>query len=827
VLDLAQRALDRLAAQVEEVGRNHRVQAADDLVEVLLGVRPEEVETPPPSVASGAGEAAVPTGEAYAVLGGEADLLQTFIDEANDLLETLDGAVQAWRKNTADNSTLAAMQRTLHTLKGGARIAGAMPIGDFTHAFESLLLALSTGDVAVSPQMLDLVQMAADHLVGQVEDVEHDRQVRLDQELLSRLEGAQIAEREAAKVPLPAPLPRPAPEAPVLARSKQEQIRVGAELLDRLVNNAGEVSIYRSRLEQQNTSLRFNLGELDQTLARLRNQLRHLEIETEAQIVYRWGRERDFEDVHQDFDPLEMDRFSTMQQLSRSLLETVNDLVNIKVVLGDLHRQTDTLLLQQSRVSTDLQDGLMRTRMVPFLQIVPRLHRLVRQTCAVLDKKAELQIYGANQELDRNILERMIAPLEHLLRNAVSHGIETPAARLAAGKDGTGNLSIHLGREGTSVLMNVVDDGAGVRLEAVRKRAIERGLLAPHAQLSDEDIIQFIFAPGFSTATELSQISGRGVGLDVVSSEVKQLGGSVEIQSHGGRGTHFVIRLPLTLAVSEALLAQVGDEIYAIPYPSIEGVVRVARADLEDFYRSDDKRLEYAGNRYEVRYLGGILGVGAVSLAEGRKWFPMLLVRSGEHRMALQVDGLLGNRQIVVKSVGRQLSSISWITGGTILADGRVALIIDVTALVRIDAAKPVARAKVVAEKAEEKVVTIMVVDDSITVRKVTSRLLSRHNMEVLTAKDGMDAVTQLQERVPDVMLLDIEMPRMDGFELARHMRNTAELRDIPIIMITSRSGEKHRDRAFELGVKRYLGKPYQETELLENIYAVLLETQT
>jgi len=315
--------------------------------------------------------------------------------------------------------------------------------------------------------------------------------------------------------------------------------------------------------------------------------------------------------------------------------------------------------------------------------------------------------------------------------------------------------------------------------------------------------------------------------MDVVASGIKQLGGSLEMVSQPGRGTSFTIRLPLTLAISEALLAQVAEEIYAIPYASIEGVVRIGRDELQDFYRDSQRLYSYAGHDYQVRHLGGLLGSATLNLAEGVRWFPVLLVRSGERRVALQVDGLLGNRQIVVKSVGPQLSSIHWITGATILGDGRVALILDLNAMIRMDAAKTIGPQTVPGEALEEAGVTVMVVDDSITVRKVTTRLLERHNMTVISAKDGMDAVTKLQERVPDIMLLDIEMPRMDGFEVARHMRNTEELKHVPVIMITSRTGEKHRQRALELGVQRYLGKPYQETELLDNIYSVLSEVKT
>jgi chemosensory pili system protein ChpA (sensor histidine kinase/response regulator) len=311
--------------------------------------------------------------------------------------------------------------------------------------------------------------------------------------------------------------------------------------------------------------------------------------------------------------------------------------------------------------------------------------------------------------------------------------------------------------------------------------------------------------------------------MDVVLTEVKQLGGTLEIASEPGKGTSFTIRLPFTLAITDALLVTLGEEIYAVPHSSMDGVVRVSPDELRAIYAGEQESFRYADRDYQVRYLGSMLGAQAPHLPDGVRWLPMLLVRSGDHRIAIQVDGLLGNRQIVVKSVGAQLSTVRWFTGGTILADGQIALILDVNALVRMDTAQqPVME---VAEAApSHKGVSVMVVDDSITVRKVTSRLLERHNMQVVTAKDGVDAVTQLQEYHPDVMLLDIEMPRMDGYELARHMRSTPELSDIPIIMITSRTGDKHRNRAMELGVKRYLGKPYQEADLLENIYTILAD---
>jgi chemosensory pili system protein ChpA (sensor histidine kinase/response regulator) len=601
----------------------------------------------------------------------------------------------------------------------------------------------------------------------------------------------------------------------------REQVRVNADQLDKLVNNAGEVSIFRTRLEQQNSTMGFNLSEMEQTIDRLQTQLRQLEIETEAQILFRYERDNyDDLDYQKDFDPLELDRFSTIQELSRSLSETVNDLTALKTSMFDLARETDTLLLQQSRINTDLQEGLLHTRMVPISQQMNRLQRVVRQTAQTLGKKAALTISGTVDEMDRTILDNIMGPLEHLLRNAVGHGLENPQDRIRLGKPDEGGISLQLDREGNEILIRVADDGRGLNLDSIRKKAISVGLMNADSKLPDETIMQFILEPGFSTATEVTQISGRGVGMDVVTSEIKQLGGNLEIDSQTGKGTSFNIRLPYTLAISDAMLVRAGDETYAIPHTAIEGVTRISREQVETCLRDEDITLDYAEHTYRIRNLARMLGVSQSGL-EQRRWFPVMLVRSGENRVALQIEQLLGNRQIVVKSVGPQLSSVRWISGGTILGDGSVALILDVNALIRTDL---VHRSVAPMQEEDTDRISVMVVDDSITVRKVTSRLLARHNMDVVTAKDGVDALEVLQDVMPSVILLDIEMPRMDGFELARHLKNSDEFASIPIIMITSRTGDKHRRKAMELGVNSYLGKPYQEDELLENIYIALAE---
>ncbi|MCP5427373.1 MAG: Hpt domain-containing protein [Chromatiaceae bacterium] len=837
---------EQLEAQEDELQLTAPVEESVSEVDVVRLPTQREVKAPAVSIA----------GIDYDEIPGDEDLIEIFMEEARELLESVEQSLQEWRGDPENLAPLSELQRTLHTLKGGARLSGVMAMGDLSHAFETLLSEIDPQDSDHLADVMELSQLVSDRLAEQIEDIGNGPRVRRSDDLIQRLEQLSGGAVETAEAGL-APAAKPEalqeeevqeaeeeepqeeePQALVSARNdrpaleqksprgRREQIRVQADLLDKLVNNAGEVSIYRARLEQQNNTLGFNLKELEQTVDRLRSQLRNLDIETEAQILFRYEREKEEREAPETaFDPLEMDRFSTIQQLSRSLLETVNDLTNINGYLEDLNKETETLLLQQARVATDLQDGLLHTRMVPFAQQVPRLQRVVRQTAASLGKKAELYVQGAEGELDRGVLDRMIGPLEHVLRNAVSHGIENPDRRKELGKKPTGSISLNLMREGNDIIVSVTDDGAGLDTDAIRRQAIDSGLLDAAAEVPDSVVIQFVLEHGFSTKREVTQISGRGVGLDVVIKEVKNLGGSLDIDSTRGEGTSFTIRLPLTLAISDALLVELDDEIYAVPHISIEGVVRVSKTELLNSYDGRSASFNYADHDYRVRYLGALLNTGQVNLSDQRKWYPLLLVRAGEHRIALQVDGLLGNRQIVVKPVGPQISSVRWISGGTILGDGRVALILDMTALVRMDATHNIpSQLELPPAIHAPPQNVVMVVDDSITVRKVTGRVLERNGMKVITAKDGVDAVAQLQEELPDVMLLDIEMPRMDGYELARHMRNTEELKSIPIIMITSRTGDKHRQLAMELGVRRYLGKPYQEAELLDNIYSVLAE---
>ncbi len=807
----------------------------------------------------------------------DGELIDIFLEEADELLESCEETLREIINTPNSTEHIHQLQRNMHTLKGGARMADLVPVGDLTHNLESLVVMVAESKVDADKVLFDLLQESLDALTNMLTSVKKRDAVTTANNLNKRigmLMRGEVEEKRSAErfdVELSELEPTDGEEfedldisdlliineddsdvekitieesgqddderkldqdkekphwgeraTDVNFKESQEQVRVRSDLLNNLVNYAGEVNIHHARMGKQISDIGYNLSELNQTVIRLKEQLRKLEIETEIQI--RSGYEKESDNFDDNFDPLEMDQYSTMQQLTRSLGETASDVESINEILSEITRDSETLLIQESRISTDLQEGLMRTRMVRFGGLSSRLRRIVRQISRELGKEVEIDIIGENSEVDRTVLDRIIAPLEHMIRNAVAHGIELPEVRKALDKNETGKISIEVSRQGASVVITVNDDGAGINVDKVREKAIKQGFITEGSELSDYDALQFILQSGFSTADEVSQVSGRGVGMDVVDSEIKQLGGVLKIDTRHGKGTEFDIRLPLTLAINQALLVNVADDVFAVPLASIEGVVRITGFELQRFYDSENSHYEFNGVEYELKHLGGLLTGKQSDYSKQLQLFPVLLVNVGSKHFALHVDDLLGRREIVVKPVGLQIGGVRGIAGATILADGRVVLILEMSALVVADS---LFKAHVPVTEVVEPVVirnktTVMVVDDSITIRKVTERMLLRYGIEVVLAKDGIDATSQLQEMVPDLMLLDIEMPRMDGFEVASFVRNDARLKHLPIIMITSRTGTKHKEKAMEIGVDRYLGKPFQEDDLVTNINEIL-----
>ena len=729
----------------------------------------------------------------------DAQLLPIFLEEATDLIRETGTELHNWRTAPADSNAPRALARLLHTLKGSARMAGAMALGELVHNLENRVeLAFDKQDA--TPQFFDDCNHSLDRASA----------------LLDQLRVAPVAEAAAA----PAAEATAAPATPVATAEEEEvaaaraTLRVRADLVDRFVNEAGEISIARSRIEGEMRTLRASLLDLTENVIRLRNQLREVEIQADSQMQSRLARA---EAQQAEFDPLEMDRFTRLQELTRMMAESVNDVSTVQHTLLRNLDAADAALTAQGRLARELQQSLMNVRMVPFTSVADRLYRIVRQTAKELNRKANLDIRGGQLELDRSVLEKMTGPLEHLLRNAISHGLEDGAERIAQGKGEIGEIRLALSQEGNEIAIEFADDGRGLDFARIRERALKAGLLASDAEPTEAQLIELIFRPGFSTAAELSAIAGRGVGMDVVKSTVYALGGRIEVNSVAGKGTRFRILLPQSLVVMQALLARVSGRTYAIPSAMVEQVLELKPDALQRMREAGEA--EWLGNKYPFRYLARLLG-DSDSQPPPARYSWVILTRASGIRVATQVDELRGNQEIVIKKTGAQLARVIGIAGATVLADGEISLILNPVALLVREPAAPQRAAGGEAAPAhaappQERQPSVMVVDDSLTVRKITSRLLEREGFRVITAKDGVDALEQLLDVVPDVMLVDIEMPRMDGFDLTRNVRGDPRLKGVPIIMITSRLADKHRSYAKEIGVNHYLGKPYQEDELL------------
>jgi chemosensory pili system protein ChpA (sensor histidine kinase/response regulator) len=762
------------------------------------------------------------------------ELLQVFVTEAHDLLPAIGIGLRSLAVNPNDREVARDLMRCLHTVKGSARMAGAMRLGELVHEMETRIES-AMQLVSVPSVVIEDLQGQFDQALSLFDDLHAPSQPMAAQAHGTEPDAAAVTtaalelesdetEAEAASAPLavqPAREPEAGPERPAatpVAAVSAPFIRVRADVLDRLVDHAGEVSIARSKLETEVGTLRGSLTDLTENIQRLRNQLREVEIQADAQIQ---ARSDQLARESATFDPLEFDRFSRLQELTRMLAESVEDVAMVQSTMIKGLQLADNDLSAQSRLTRELQQQLMRVRLVPFSNVSERLYRVARQTAKEVGKRVHLEIVGGTTEIDRGVLERMSGPFEHLVRNAIVHGIEAPEKRHALGKVESGELRIDVKQEGNEIVVVFADDGSGLNLERIRQRAIELNLLDEGRLVSDRELAEFVFSPGFSTAHEVTELAGRGIGMDVVRSELASFGGRVVVSSEAGRGTRFTAYLPLTLAVTQVVLASVGGRRFAIPSAMVQTVRRFKASDVEVGLREGSLAFGPSGP-VVLRPLAQLLGIETPLALLGRQT-PVALLKSGEDRLAVVVDDLTPNQEVVVKNVGPQVARLTGVLGATILGSGEIVLIFNPVQLIgRAPEPSPL-YAPALSEgggdaDSEALGATIMVVDDSLTVRRVTQRLLERQGFQVMLAKDGVDALRQMQDTLPDVLLVDIEMPRMDGYDLTRAIRSNPETQAIPILMITSRTAGKHRSLAFELGVNEYLGKPYQEDELLRLI---------
>ena len=775
------------------------------------------------------------------------DLLPIFQEEAEELMPQLGTALRQWVERPDNSKARSEILRHLHTLKGSARLAGAMRLGEMAHHLETTIEYLGTAHL--QSVQLEPLLVRFDALQEEFSSI--------GQEPLVTATEAQPADTQTVHAEISQPVP--APDVPAVAArldakvftpaamqlssraSGQQSVRVRSQLLDRLVNQAGEVMITRSRMDVRVKQLRASMNELGGNLDRLRQQLRDVELQAESQMQSRLAQTKDTSQV---FDPLEFDRFTRVQELTRMMAESVNDVGTVHRNLQRAIEGAEDDLISQGRQARELQRDLLRTRMVEFEAISDRLYGVVRQAGKDAGKQVKLDIVGGNIEMDRGVLDRMAPTFEHLLRNAVGHGIEPAAVRQSAGKPAAGNIVINVRQEGNDVYVAFRDDGGGLHLDKIRAKALAQGLISEDDELSPGDAANLIFMPGFSTADKITELSGRGIGMDVVRSEVQALGGRIETSTELGQGTTFKLILPLTTAVTQVVMLRMGQFTIGVPANLMERVLRAPAALVEQSYANH--AFDMDGTPVPFFWAGALLQISARSAEAQGKTLPVAVFRSAGQRLAVHIDEVLGNREVVVKNLGPQLARLPGLAGMSVLASGAVVLIYNPVALGTVygervramaeattaEAAHALEHGGVVAAaplpEAAARLPLVMVVDDSITVRRVTQRLLKREGFRVVMASDGLDALEKLQDELPMVVLSDIEMPRMDGFDLARNIRGHKRLHDLPIIMITSRIAEKHREHARQLGVDHYLGKPYSEEELMGLVrsYCTVLRTQ-
>ncbi|NOT15173.1 MAG: response regulator [Methylotenera sp.] len=721
------------------------------------------------------------------------ELLALFVEEARELVPQVGRDLRNWRTNPLETDYSESLQRVLHTLKGSARMAGQADIGDTVHSMEDGVIHALRHQV--SEKDFEAMFEVFDRIGYMLEELTSDRTVTPQDQVIASTVEQNTRKKE----------------------RKSQFLRVRSDVLDRLINEAGEVSIMRSRVEREMQNFKHSSTDLTDSITRMRAYLREIEIEAETQMQSRMSL---LQEANETFDPLEFDRFTRLQELTRMMAESVNDVSTIQHGLLLNLDQTDAALQQQNRMNRELQQGLMGVRMLPFATIAERLQRIVRQTARDLNKHVEMTIEGESIELDRSVLDKLGAPLEHLLRNAVAHGLEETAARKKAGKSEVGHITLKVMLENDEISLVVVDDGMGVNLDKVKQKAISKGLFSENQELTDQSLMEVIFESGFSTADVITQVAGRGVGLDAVRSDIAALGGRIDVSNVVGAGAMFNIYLPVTLSVAQVVMVRAGEHQFAIPSVMVEQVQKLKPNELLNAYQNH--QITWASRDYPMHLLSKLIGDDA-HVAQAQAYTPVVMMRSGAYRTALHVEEVLGNQEVVMKQIGTQLTRVPGMIGATVLGDGEIVLVINPVQLANREVlsmgAIKVSTTVPVVEVSKK---VALVVDDSLTMRKVLSRVLEREDFEVVTANDGVDAIQALQETSPDIILTDIEMPRMDGFEFARYVRDNPATSKIPMIVISSRTAEKHRNVATEIGVDAFLGKPVQDEELIAQVQSLL-----
>ena len=847
VLDELVAGLKRALDEIGEHGREDR--AAIDALVGRLSVPAE------PSAATHAAG----LDELSRFFADNTEVLSYFAPEAGEHLDAMTASLLRLEQEGPNPSEIAALFRAVHTLKGAAYTVGCRPMGDLAHRLEDVLGAVRDGHAALTAGVIEAVFAGAEALRAMVRSAEAvapdlpatiaRAHALLDELTLVPAVNA-VAEappttseagREPAASEPPAPWPGPRPDdvpAPATvtgrpARGRERargSVRVNLDRLDTLMNLVGELVIARSRLEGRLAEFE-RLGEL---LGFSERRMAHVVREFErkyfdprvpdapaAGAPARAGVEPagPVEGIIQQFEDLEFDRYDDFNILARSVGELSNDLSEIQAQLAALVRAVRDDTGHVQRLTGDLRSEITRARLVPVSRLFARFARQVRETARATGKRATLAVRDEGVEMDSSVVEQLADPLLHLVQNAIIHGLEPEAERRAAGKAPEGTVTLSAGHRAGVIHIEVGDDGRGIDLEELKRTAIARGFLEPARLplLGAADLLDLLFRPGFSTADRVTTGAGRGVGLDVVRTNVARLGGQVEVDTRLGVGTRFTIKLPLTIAITDAFLVRVGVEVFALPVSAVRRVLRLRPSDVYRVSGAEMAMVE--GEPADVIRLADVLGLAA---APPSGPVPAVAVRGGRRTVVVAVDELLGKEEIVVKSLGAFLENCGPYAGATISGAGRVVLLLDPGRLVEAGARRSAPVPLPVAEGAGRAARRVLLVDDSISIRKFVGQMLERAGFVVLTASDGAEALERLSEVTVDAVVTDLEMPRLNGYELVRDLRRRPSTREIPVVILTTRAGDKHAGLARQLGVTHYVAKPVDESRLIRLLDSIL-----
>jgi chemosensory pili system protein ChpA (sensor histidine kinase/response regulator) len=785
------------------------------------------------------------------------EMFDIFLEEADERFEEIDATLNALGTAISDKKLTNLLKRAVHTLKGSANTAGCRKLGAIFHHLEDMMEATPV----LNFPMLTVLQSGVDAAFGAMTAMRKGKSVEdaikkviksvkaagqggaLDaaeivesSQVHAAKEGAEldadgITESNASTVSIApstvqitaentqtktsagdssVPAAKDRAEKKFVKSNEEDDsnLRVSTRTLDKMVKSVGEINISRSRVSMNVDITKMSLTGLASSLELMYGYLRQVEMEAERQMSagdLEKGRDT-------AFDALQMDRFTRLQELTRRVAEAQSDVMAQQGSAVGAVRDMEEALANQNVLVNEISSDLDQIRQVRVSSVVPVLKRVVRAACRDTEKMGEI-FFDADVEIDRGILSKVMGSLEHILRNAVAHGLEKPEERLALGKEEAGTIEFRAYQDGGEVVIEVHDDGRGMDTQRIFDSAVKKGVIKAGAKLSESQIRELIFEPGFSTASEVTDIAGRGVGLDVVRSDISAMGGRVTVNSKLGAGSTFILRVPATLTVISGTAVLTNNHMYVIPVSFIDRLVRINGEELDKAYASQKLLVQdNAGNQVEYEFWGMWQIAGAKVWDNNKSWRNSVLLMSND-RVAVHIDEIRPATEFVFRPLGPQVANSNGLIGSTIASNGNASLVIDPSRVART--LRSISAGKITGIADQKKAPLILVVDDSTTVRKVTARMLKREGYRHLEAENGMKALEMLQGELPDVILMDIEMPVMNGYDASQAIRATPQTSSIPIIMITSRAGESHRRRAMEIGVNEYLGKPYNENDLI------------